>query len=261
MSPSTRALLSGALIAGFTIAGNPAGAAEDEWSFSVAPLYLWAKNIKGEATAGGNTLPLDLDFEDDILDNLDAAFAIHAEANKGEWTLFVEFNYAKLDPTATTRVGPVEITGDVDFKDYMYEGGAAWRIAKTETSTWELYAGLRYLKQDITVAFSNNLHGQILPPRVKAGDSWIHPFGGVRYSTSLGDRWGFRARADFGYEDSDNSAVQAMARVDFRFTDLLSGFLGYRYLDIDFQGTGNGPDEYAFDGEQQGPVLGVEFNF
>ena len=58
-------------------------AEEEEWEFAVAPMYLWAKNIEGASAVGGLEAPLDLDFKDDILDNLDAAFAIHLEARKG----------------------------------------------------------------------------------------------------------------------------------------------------------------------------------
>ena len=138
---------------------------------------------------------------------------------------------------------------------------AAWRFLDNDTSTWELYGGLRYLKQDVTVNLSNNLPGQILPSKVTVGDSWTHPFAGVRYTAQLGADWVFRVKADYGYEGSDNSAIQGLALVDYRFTDLVSGFFGYRYFDLDYTGSGRGLDLYGFEGDQQGPVLGVTFHF
>lgn len=255
----TRVVLAGGMAA--SLLATPGLTAEDEWSFAVAPLYLWAKNIDGVASTGGAALPLDLSFEDDILDNLGAAFSIHAEANKGDWTLFVEANYAKLEPSGTNSLGPVQFEADVDFKDYMYEGGAAWRFAKTDTSSWELYGGLRYLKQDVTVNLDNNLPGDLLPDKISTGDSWMHPFAGVRYTALLGDKWVVRVKGDYGYEGSDNTAVQGLAMVDYRFTALTSAFVGYRYLDLDYSGGGRDRDSYGFDGDQQGPVIGVTFNF
>ena len=53
-------------------------------------MYLWAKNINGSASIGPLAAPLGLDFKDDILDNLETAFAIHFEAKQGDLTLFAE---------------------------------------------------------------------------------------------------------------------------------------------------------------------------
>ena len=120
--------LMSASLASTLLATAPCAFAE-QWEFSIAPLYLWGKNIEGAATAGGNELPLDLDFKDDILDNLDAAFAIHVEATNGTLTLFAEYNYANLDPTVENTIGPITVEGDVTFKDTMSEGGIAWVFA------------------------------------------------------------------------------------------------------------------------------------
>ena len=147
----------------------------DGWQFSVAPLYLWAKAIDAHASAGGKQLPLDLDFKDDILENLD-------------------------DPL------PV-------------------------------------------------------PDKIKAGDSWVHPFAGVRLTTKLSDRWSLRARADFGYEDGDNQALNSLVLLDYHFRGWGSAFVGYRYLDIEFDNTSSGRDQYGFDGDQQGPLIGLNFYF
>ena len=61
---------------------STAFAEEEEWDFSVAPMYLWAKNIEGFAAIGGSAAPLDLDFKDDILDNLDGASHIDSNNTK-----------------------------------------------------------------------------------------------------------------------------------------------------------------------------------
>ncbi len=38
--------------------------ASDEWEFALSPLFLWGMSIKGDATIGGVTAPLDLTFND-----------------------------------------------------------------------------------------------------------------------------------------------------------------------------------------------------
>ena len=76
-------LISMGLASGQAAAENPGG-----WEYAVAPMYLWGKNIDGISSIAGMDAPLDLDFKDDILENLDTAFAIHFEATQGDLTLF-----------------------------------------------------------------------------------------------------------------------------------------------------------------------------
>ena len=250
------------LAATLTLGPVLAQADEGGWEFSVAPLYLWAKNIEGVTTAGGKDLPLELDFKDDILENLDSAFAIHMEATNGSITFFAEYNYAKLDPTVENYVGPVRVQGDVDFKDTMMEGGMAWTFADARSTQWEVLGGLRYYDQDVTIKFSNDASIETpLPNRLEVGDSWMQPFLGVRTTTILSKRWSLRLRADYGYEGADNTALQGLAFIDYRFRDWGSAFFGYRYLDMDFDNGIRGLDQYAIDGNQQGPLIGLNFHF
>lgn len=235
---------------------------DDEWQFSVAPLYLWAKNIDGTSSAGGRESPLSLDFKEDILENLDAAFAIHAEASKGDWTFFAEYNFARLEPGVERVVGPALVKVDLEFEDTMSEAGVAWSFADAGSLRWEALGGLRYYKQDLTMKFSNNL--DIERPgrtRLRAGDSWMQPFAGVRVSTALSERWSFRGRADYGYEGSDNTALHGIFLFNYRFRQWGSAFVGYRYLDIDFDNGSSRRDQYGFDGDQQGPAIGLNFYF
>ncbi|WP_066959819.1 hypothetical protein [Microbulbifer sp. Q7] len=249
-----------ALGSAISLAAVPAFA--DDWAFSVAPLYLWAKSVEGTSSAGGIEAPLDLDFQDDILENLEAAFSIHAEATNGTITFFAEYNYAKLKPSNRTEVGPVEVRSDIDFRDVMIEGGLGWTLVSSDSGTWELLGGLRYIEQDMTVKFSNSLPGDSsLFDRLELGDSWTHPFAGVRYTSVINKCWRFRVRGDFGYGGSDNRAFHAIGLFDYQFRDWGSAFAGYRYLSTYFANGKDGLSQYGFDGDQQGPVLGVNFYF
>lgn len=72
----------------------------DEWEFQLAPLFLWGISIDGEATIGTKVAPLDLNFIDDVLENLDTVYTVHFEAHKNKLTLFAEYQYVSLDPSA-----------------------------------------------------------------------------------------------------------------------------------------------------------------
>ena len=238
-------------------AENPGG-----WEYSVAPLYLWAKNIDGAASLGGIETPLDLDFQDEILENLEAAFAIHFEAKQGDLTLFAEYNYAKLDPSVEAHLGPFPVTSDIEFKDTMIELGVAYVFADSGSTQWEVLGGLRYMDQELDVEIGKpDIGPGLLPDEISGGDDWWHGYGGFRVTTKLSERWSFRARADYGYKNSNNSAAHASGFFDYRFRDWGSFFAGYRYMDTEYDNRESGDKQYGFDADQQGPVLGVNFYF
>ncbi len=238
-------------------ADNPGG-----WEYSVAPLYLWGKSIDGASSVAGKEAPLDLDFQDDILENLDAAFAIHFEAKQGDLTLFAEYNYAKLDPSVEAHLGSIPISADIEFKDTMAELGVAYVFADSGSTQWEVLGGVRYMDQELDVEIGKPDFGPgLLPDEITGGDDWWHGFGGFRVTTALSENWRFRARADYGYKDSNNKAVHAIGMFDYRFRDWGSFFAGYRFLDTDYDNRKSGSKQYSFDADQQGPVLGVNFYF
>jgi hypothetical protein len=226
-------------------------------------MYLWAKAVDATTSAGGRESQLNLDFKNDILENLDTAFAIHFEARKDKLSLFLEYNFARLEPSIEGGRGPVELNADITYDDTMWEGGVIWAFSESDSTRWEVLGGLRYYDQDIEIKLQTTGGPGIvpLPSKVSVGDSWAHPFGGVRVITQLSDRWSFRARADAGYENSDNTALHGIALFDYRFRGWGSAFIGYRYLAMDFDNTDNGRSQYSFDGDQQGPLLGMTLYF
>ena len=262
MTIRPRSFITGGLAAAISAGSLQVRADDGGWQFVVSPLYLWAKNVDAISTAGGRDAPLSLDFKDDILENLDAALALRGEATNGTWTFFFEYNYAKLDPSVESFVGPVQVRADVDFEDVLTEGGVTWTFSDNGTSRWELLGGLRYIKQDVKIDVSNALPTEgPLTRTIKVGDSWMHPMVGLRYTGALSEHWTFRARADYGYEGSDNKALNGGAYFDYRFRGWGSVFFGYRYVDIDFDTGSSRFNQYGFDGDEQGPVIGLNLHF
>lgn len=250
------AVLIGSL-SGQVSAENPGG-----WEYSLAPMYLWGKNIDGTSSIAGMAAPLDLDFKDDILENLDAAFAIHFEAKQGNLTLFAEYNYGKLDPSVAIDMGPATINADIDFRDVMGELGVAYAFADSGSTRWEVLGGVRQFDQEMDVKISTPVDGPgILPDKISGGDDWWQGFGGFRVTAKVSERWSFVGRADVGYKNTNNKAGQAIGFFDYRFRGWGSFFAGYRYLDTDYDNRKSGVDGYAFDAKQQGPILGLNFYF
>jgi hypothetical protein len=230
-----------------------AGAGE-EWEFALSPLFLWGLSIDGDTTVNGRTTSLDLDFRDDILETMEAAFSVHFEARRGDWTFFTEYQYVDRGDDVTANRGPLQLKADTGVKDTMWELGATWAMRDDGRTRWELIGGGRYSDQELDVKFDIDVP---LPPelpsrKLEAGDDWWHAFGGVRVFQEINDNWTFIARGDYGYGGSDNSAWNFSFLFDFRFREWGSAFIGGRYLDYDYEDR-----DFGFDAAKAGPVAGL----
>ena len=123
-------------------AAGPTNAAGD-WEFALSPLFLWGVSLDGDASIEGRAAPLDLDFQDDIFENMDAVFTLHFEARNGNWTIFTEYQFVDLDPDVEAEAGPVAVAADVDFEEQVFELGAAWAFSANDRTRWELLGGGR----------------------------------------------------------------------------------------------------------------------
>ncbi|MCP4766278.1 MAG: hypothetical protein GY875_08390 [Gammaproteobacteria bacterium] len=231
-------------------ASTRADAAEEEWEFALSPLFLWGLSIDGDATINGNTAPLDLDFQDDILENMEAVFTLHFEARRGDWGFFSEYQYVDLEPEVSAQLGPATADIDIGFESTIWELGAAWAFQNDANTRWELLMGARYTDQDISADI--DILALSKEKKLDGGDDWWHGFGGVRVFQSLSEKWTFIGRADLGYGGSDNSALNLAAMFDYRFNNWGSVFVGYKYLDYDYESS-----DYGFDAVEQGPLAGL----
>ena len=72
--------------AAHAVGGNSTGG---EWEYSLAPLFLWAQGIQGDASVGPTRAPLDITFKD-ALSNLEGTFTVHGEMKRDALTLFAD---------------------------------------------------------------------------------------------------------------------------------------------------------------------------
>ena len=220
----------------------------DRWQSSLG-LYLWGMNIDGIASVGPIDAPLDLSFKDDLLDNLAGAFSAHYEAKKGKLTLFGDYMYADLDPKTELPNG-AEV--DIDFKNKMWELGAAWDLTGANGGAiWQILGGLRSNKQEFRLQVGS-------PVLVSVNETWYDGFVGARVLAPFSQNWTFIGRADVGAGDSD-SVWNAVAAIDWRFSKVSSLLLGYRWMDYDYDNGKRGAARYAYDASQSGVLAAVNF--
>jgi len=235
------------ILGAIQIAAADTTKSEDDWQFKLAPLFLWGMSINGATAIGPEILPLEIEF-DDVLSNMNAVLTFHFEAKKNDLSLFAEYQYVDLSPSAKFSNGS-EI--DVDFKNTMAELGIAYRVAQYQKIDLEVLGGARYVEQKIKVK------GIPLPSvsSLSNDEDWWDAFVGGRLTAEINNKWDFIGRADYGFGGSDGT-WNLVGMFDYRFRDWGSVFFGYKWMDFDYE-SGSGSDRYIYDATQQGPLAGL----
>ena len=230
-----------------SFSASPKASADDEWSYQLIPLYLWAQSTDGTAMVGNETIPVVLDFSDAV-NALDGGFTFHFEGWRGDWGLILDYARIRL---ADETIGPVFIR-DLHLDENIMEGALGWKFGSRDLA---LLAGVRYYDLEFRV----RTEGILQPPRsTTVGPSFTDFFAGIAWRPQFG-RWSFHLRADAGTGDSD-LVLNSAALLGFQMTDLLEIFAGYKILDYDLD-EGRGDDRFAWDVRKDGFAAGLAFNF
>ncbi len=76
---------------------------------------------------------------------------------------------------------------------------------------------------------------------------------------NINDKWSFLGRLDVGAGDSD-LVWNGTAIFDYRYSNLLSGRVGWRVLEYDVD-RGSGATAFVYDLKHTGPLLALNFSW
>lgn len=206
------------------------------WQNTLAPLYLWGVSIDGSMNGAG----LSLDFNEAVSD-LNGIFTLHYEGAKGNWGVIVDYSFLNLKPEGTLPPG---VPVNVDFNNTIAEVAALYRFGPQ--NPWQLLAGVRRYDLDIDVNVG---------PGTNISETVTDFMFGGRFVKDFSTKWRMLARVDLATGDSDLT-TNGLITFDYRFTKLLSGFFGYRYLKYDV----DEPD-FKYDMTHSGPLLALAFHW
>lgn len=214
----------------------------DAWRFTLKP-YFWAAGISGDVQLGNlPSADVDISFSD-IMDNFDIGgmLALEAREGDGDVAYLVDLLYVKLEDDGTNV--------DVTMTEFMGEFDVALR--PWEPKWLEGLIGMRYW----------NVYGLVDPtgpPRASKAVDWVDPIIGARTTFHpFGERWTSQWRGDFGgFDVGSKSTYQFMGDIQYAFTESLNGAVGYRTLNIDYEG-----DSGDYDLTMSGPWAGVNWSF
>lgn len=254
-------------------AENPAPA--DKWTFAVQP-YIWLPSLSGDLiySAPGGSPSVDVS-SDALIDELNFAFMISAEARKGRWALLTDFitldiggDESKVKSIDFSGPGgvvtvPVNVSGGakVDVEGVLWDLAGSYTVARSATSTLDVLLGLRYFTIDITTEW--NLSGDITGQgqtfartgSIKQGEDLWDAIVGVRGRIGLGSgKWGIPYYLDVG-TGSSAFTWQGAGGIGYRWSRIDLNLM-YRYLYYDME-SGKLLQNLSF----SGPALGVNFRF
>lgn len=243
--------------------------ATGDWQFRAIG-YAFVPDIAGSTRfpAGGAEIDISAD---ELVDNTNGAAMAAFEFSKGRFAGFADAIYLDIgdsvNDAASLGAGslplPPGITADaaLDIEATVFTLGAGYRVAATDTSTLDVFAGARYLEATATLdwAFSAPF-GPFAGP-LQAGTSSISRdaldgIAGVKGQLQFGEdgRWFLPFYADVGTGDADLT-WQAAAGLGRRFGrgELIAT---WRYLRYEF-----GSDRLIEDIDFNGPAIGVSYRW
>jgi opacity protein-like surface antigen len=224
----------------------------ERWLYGV-DLYLWAAGMKGDLSARGLSIPVDIGF-DDIVKDLDFAFMLHATARRGRWGMYLDAAYIALKAERTGMLGQAQSLKTTLFFGELAVTCRLWERAPPGKARWTLgaYAGARVYSADAEISLAAGSGSQ--------GAAWVDPIVGLDARVAIA-KWGFGARADIGgFGLGSESAWSVLVGARYRFTKLFALAAGYRWLDFDYRER-SGADAFEFDVQMAGPFLALVVTF
>lgn len=230
-----------------------AAADDDTWSFKVLP-YVWLSGLKGDVATlpGAPPASIDLSFGD-VLENLDIAGFLVAEASYGDVFFLSELSYAAVSGGSGTS-GPFFTGADLESRTFQGSLAAGYTVDRGPTHEIGVFGGFRAWVIDTELKLTGGLLG---PRTISEKESFIDPIIGLRANHRFADDWSVSASGSIGgFGVGADLEWGASVGVTYHAGDSWGVVVGYRHLSVDYSdGT------YLYDVDQSGPLIGAMFAF
>jgi hypothetical protein len=223
----------------------------DQAQWIVAP-YLWALSVSTDLHTGrppNGGVSSDRNFNS-ILDDLDGAFLVHAEVQKGHFGAFTDFAYLGLADHHDFRF----FTTESDLDSRLFELAGVWNPSGNTFHGFEVFAGLRYIEVDFNARFIPR-DPFFAQSSIDSDDSYSDFMLGVRYTWDFGDRWNLTVRGDGSAGETDGT-WNVSTMLGYK-THHGAWYFGYRHLNVDV----GLPEGHNLDMTLSGAIVGYGFRF
>lgn len=241
-------------LVGLNAAAFGQGRAPEPWR-NLVTVYGWGANMSGLSSVDDITATVDVSFSE-ILDHLKMGAMLNYQGRNQTLVAAFDLVYMKLgSDIATPNTGAT--LAEVRLKQWLFEADGGYRV----TPWLDALVGLRVpvIETSITPDRDN--------PVITANsnsESWVAPLVALRAEVPFGKKFTGIVRGDVGGFDlgGTNWTWQAAGYVNYRFSGVVSGTVGYRAISADYATGDEGqPGYFAYDINNFGPVFGVAFAF
>ncbi len=228
----------------------PQAVDQDKWQFQVTP-YFWLAGLHGTGGVGNRTTRVDESFSD-VFDALNFAFMGTFEARKGKFISLTDLEYVSVSDDKATP-GPFFSTVDAGFKTFIFDQEVGYRLLdNSQGATLDVLGGARVWRVKTDFEFGAG----ILPAtRIEASRSWVDAVGGLRGKMALSEKLFLTGKFDLGGGGS-KFTWQVFGGAGYNLNPKIALIFGYRALDVDYD-----KNNFVFDMNQRGPIVGIGFRF
>lgn len=217
--------------------------------WSVTP-YIWAPTTTVDLSFRDASVGGQIDFKD-LLDAIDAAFMIHVEGGRGQWSAFADLTYLDASDTDQRTL----LTVETRSKQVMLDAAVSWWPGGVGTPL-SVFGGLRHTGFDDRYDFRSAVDGTLLASRRSEKD-YYDALLGLRYTYALSPRWALLGRGDVSFGDSEGTfLLRGMLAYTVGKRQQNRILFGYQYKEADFE-DGELKTEYGF----SGVLAGFNFRF
>ena len=223
----------------------------DKWQFQFSP-YFWLAGLHGTGGLGNRTAQVDESFSD-VFDALNFAFMGTFEARKGKFISLTDLEYVSVSDEKATP-GPLFSTVDAGFKTFIFDQEVGYRLLENpeKGASLDVLGGARVWHVSTDFEFGAG----ILPAtRIQASKNWVDAVGGLRGKMALSQKMFLTGKFDLGGGGSQFT-WQVFAGGGYNINPKIALIFGYRVLDVDYD-----KNNFIYDMNQRGPILGVGFKF
>jgi hypothetical protein len=216
--------------------------------------YLWIAGVTGTLGTGVAAVPtqrVEADFGD-VLSNLNAIpVMLAAEIRQGRFGVLADLMAISVEADTGTP-GPAFAGGEARLRQVIGTLLLAWRVTDDGPAALDLGLGIRAF--GVSARFTLD-PGALPGQRVERDATWASPIAALRYRHALGAGWAATLYGDIGGANGDLT-WQALATLDYRWSDRTTLSAGYRWLSFEREG-----GALRQDMGMGGPILGATLRF
>lgn len=234
-----------------THSASPQTDPSDGWQFTFSPFFHLA-GLHGTAGVGNRTTQVDESFSD-VFDVLNFAFMGTFEARKGKLFSLTDIEYVNVSDEKATP-GPLFSTLDASFKTFIFDTEGGYRLFDDPDNGAhvDVLGGIRVWHVNTELDFGAG----ILPAiQLDGSRTWVDGIAGLRGRAAVSEKIFVTGKFDLGGGGS-NFTYQLFGGGGYNLTPKVALIFGYRALDVNYR-----KDNFVYDMNQRGPIVGASFRF